>query len=178
MSVNKSSNISFTFLGEEFEGHCVLLSSAVAQAVNDACMITASALTRYDCPDKYVIDTMMRRLEKGDTEEWEYVMDAATWRGVGFYAYTNYGNCINSLEEWEERGKSAEIRELVWYTRNSTAQLSVWYWPDHGEYVWKYSDWTRGISERCDDYEQLISRLLFRAFRDTLDRQKPADIVL
>lgn len=178
MSVNKSSNVSFTFLGEEFEGHCVLLSSAVADAVNDACMITAMALTRYDCPDKRAIDDMMRRLEQGDVNEWDYATDAATWRSVGFYAYTNYGHCLRTREDWEKRGQNEEIRELVWHTRNDTARLSVWYWADHGEYVWRYSDWTRGIDERCDDYEQLISRLLFWAFRDTLNRQKPTDIVL
>ena len=173
--------VSFVFLGNEFSNYAGPVPSlAVAQVVNDACMIVASTLTKYDCPDKWVVDTIMQRLQNGDAAEWAFITDAAAIANCTFYAYTSMGHCVHDLEQWQEQDRRGEkIRQLVWQSRNGQAELSVWYWDERGEYYWRYRDNVRAYMDfRVDDYEKLIQCVLMWAYCEALDRHEPVEMVL
>lgn len=171
--------ISFTFLGNEFSNYAGPVPSlAVAQVVNDACMIVASTLTKYDCPDKWVVDTIMQRLQRGDEAEWGFITDAAATADCSFYAYTDMGHCVRDLEQWQKYSKE-KIRQLVWQSRDRQSELSVYYWDERGEFSWHYRDNVRAYMDfRTEDYEQLIQHALTWAYCEALDRHAPVEMVL
>ena len=171
--------ISFTFLGNEFSNYAGPVPSlAVAQVVNDACMIIASTLTKYDCPDKWVVDTIMQRLQRGDTAEWAFITDAAAVASCTFYAFTDMGHCVHDLEQWRKHEKE-KIRQLVWQSHDRQSELSVYYWAEHGEFSWHYRDNVRAYMDvRTDDYEKLIQHVLTWAYCEALDRHAPVEMAL
>ena len=171
--------ITFTFLGNEFSNYAGPVPSlAVAQVVNDACMIIASTLTKYDCPDKWVVDTMMRRLQQGDAAEWGFITDAAAIANCSFYAYTDMGHCVHDLEQWQKYSKE-KIRQLVWQSKDRQSELSVYYCAERGEFSWHYRDNVRAYMDiRTDDYEKLIQHVLTWAYCEALDRHAPVEMSL
>lgn len=171
--------ITFTFLGNEFSNYAGPVPSlAVGQVVNDACMIVASTLTKYDCPDKWVVDTIMQRLQHGDEAEWGFIVDAAKTAGCTFYAYTDAGHCVHDLEQWSKHSKE-KIRQLIWQSKDRQSELSVYYWDERGEFSWHYRDNVRAYMDiRVEGYEQLIRQVLAWAYCEALDRHAPVEMVL
>lgn len=172
-------SIFFSFLGNEFETYAGPVPSlAVAQVVNDACMIIASTLTKYDCPDKWVVDTIMGRLQRGDEAEWAFILDAAKIAGCTFYAYTDMGHCVHDLEQWRKHEKE-KIRQLIWQSEDRQSELSVYYWDERGEFSWHYRDNVRSYMDfRVEGYEKLIDCIRTWAYCEALDRHEPVEMVL
>lgn len=159
-------SVDFDFLHSGVTVQEASLSMALNNAVEKAVCSTMDSLIGFKYPDKYAIYRLLHNLEDSNEDVWGYVSDSALWQGVQLDLYTERGEACSTFEEWS-KCKGERLHRITW---SSIMTLSVYYYPERGEYNWRYADSLREIDIFAQDFELLLQDLKMWAFAQALNK--------
>lgn len=159
-------SVDFDFLNSGITVEDSVLPMALGNAVEKAVCSTMDNLIGVKHPDKYAVYRLLQCLENSDEDVWSLVADSALWQGVQLDLYTERGEACSTLEEWN-KCKGERLHRITW---SSIRTLSVYYYPERGEYNWRYVDPLRKIDIFAQDFELLLQDLQLWAFAQALNQ--------